>query len=242
MNQEFSKQVKPIYMSQCELLKHKAIITQVGMSEVNKKKYHWIQLNETIFHPKGGGQPADEGTINGVKVVYVHKNILDKSKLDQFEILHCFDENLELNFKVGDEVELEVDPITREYHSRLHTGGHLVAEAVRKNFPDLEGYQGNHYPNECYVKFRMLDPTKSYEKEEIKQKASAEIESWIEKDLAVSNLILETGIRSIKITQDWAACGGTHVQNLKGIRSVEISDVSINQKDGTVTVKYKLQQ
>lgn len=240
MSQDHAKQVNPLYMKQGELLQYKSIITKVGMSEINKKRYHWIQLNETIFHPKGGGQPSDEGTIDGIKVAYVHKEVFDKSRMDQFEILHCFDENQELNFKEGDAVELKVDPLKRKLHSRLHTAGHLVAEAVKKNFPELEGYQGNHYPHDCYVKFRMLEPTKSYEKEEIKQKASAEIQSWVEQDLPISDLVLATGIRSIKITQDWAACGGTHLESLKDIGAVEISDVSINRKDGTVTVKYKI--
>lgn len=240
MNQHTKKQVNPLYMKQGKLTEYKSTVTKVGMSEVNKKKYQWIQLNETIFHPKGGGQPSDEGTINGINVIYVHKEIFDKSRLDQFEILHCFDEDQPLNFKEGDEVELKVDPSKRKLHSRLHTAGHIVAEAVRKNFPELEGYQGNHYPKDSYVKFRMLEPTKIYEKEEIKNKTLFEIQSWVEKDLPISDRVLETGIRSIKITQDWAACGGTHLTSLGDVGSVEISDVSINKKDGTVTVKYRL--
>lgn len=240
MSQEIRQQVNPLYMRQGDLIEFKAIITKVGMSEINKQRYRWIQLNETIFHPKGGGQPSDEGTIDGVKVAYVHKELFDKNRLDAFEILHCFDENQELNFKEGDEVELKVDPLTRKLHSRLHTAGHIVAEAVRKHFPELEGYQGNHYPNNCYVKFRMLDPAKNYEKEEIKQKSAVEIQSWVEKDLPISALVLETGIRSVKITQDWAPCGGTHVESLREIGKVEISDVSINKKEGTVTVKYRV--
>lgn len=234
------KQVNPLYMKQGELIEYKSIITKVGVSEVNKKRYQWIQLNETIFHPKGGGQPSDEGTINGIQVVYVHKEIFDKSRLDQFEILHCFDENQPLNFKEGDEVVLKVDFLKRKLHSRLHTAGHLVAEAVRKNFPELEGYQGNHYPNDSYVKFRMLDPAQIYEKEEIKNKTSVEIQSWVKNDLPISDHMLETGIRSIKITQDWAACGGTHLTSLREIGSIEISDVSINKKDQSVTVKYRI--
>lgn len=239
MNQ--SNQVKPLYMKQGGIFEYKAIITKVGTSEINKKKYYWIQLNETIFHPKGGGQPFDEGTIDGIRVAYVHKEVLDKSRMDQFEILHCFDEHLQLNFKEGDEVELKVDALKRKLHSKLHTAGHIVAEAVRKNFPELEGYHGNHYPNDCYVKFKMLEPTKNYEKEEIKQKALAQIQLWIENDLPISSNTA-TGTRSIKITQDWAACGGTHVDSLKDIGSVEISDVSINKKEGIVTVKYNVRQ
>lgn len=240
MSYDMANQVKPLYMAQGSLFEHKAIITKVGLGEVNKKRYQWIQLNETIFHPKGGGQLSDEGTIGGIKIEYVHKEIVDKSRWDQFEILHCFNENQELGFKVGDEVELKVDPLKRMLHSRLHTAGHIVSESVKKNFPSLEGYQGKHYPNDSYVKFRILEPTLNLDKEEIKQKTTAELHAWIIEDFPISNLVLPTGIRSIKITQDWAACGGTHLESLKEIGSVEIADVSINKKESTVTVKYKL--
>jgi len=42
-------------------------------------------------------------------------------------------------------------------------------------------------------------------------------QSWIEKDLPISDHVLPTGIRSIKITQDWAACGGTHLERVKDV-------------------------
>jgi hypothetical protein len=45
MNQDNRKQVKPLYMNQRGPLECKAIIINVGMSEVSKKRYHWIQLN-----------------------------------------------------------------------------------------------------------------------------------------------------------------------------------------------------
>jgi alanyl-tRNA synthetase len=239
MISDATKQVKPLYMSQASLLEHKAIITNMGISEINKTKYQWIELNETIFHPKGGGQLSDEGTIDGIRVAYIHKELPDKSQLTQFQILHCFDENQHLPFEQGDEVELKVDPSKRKEHSQLHTAGHIVAEAVNKHFPQLEGYQGNHCPGNCYVRFRMLDPAIQYDKEEIRQKSSAELCSWIEQDLPIFQQISPAGMRLIKITQDWSACGGTHVDSLKALDSIEISDVSINKKELTVTVKYK---
>lgn len=230
--------VKALYMEQANLLKHKAIIARVGFGEVNKKKYHWIQLDETIFHPKGGGQPADDGTINGIPVAYVHKEVFDINRLDQFEIFHCFDESQECNFNVGGEADLFADPSKRLLHSRLHTAGHLVSEAVSKNFPELEGFQGNHYPNDSYVRFKMLAPSIDYDKDEIKLKAELELRSWIEQDLPVSQTFLPSGIRVVKITKDWAPCGGTHLNSLKGIGQVEIADISINKKESKITVKY----
>lgn len=233
-------QVKPIYMDQGETVKHRATIVLTGMGELNKKRYRWVQLNETIFHPKGGGQPSDEGTIDGIKVAYVHKNILDKNRLDHYEILHCFEEDQALPFKEGDQVVLCIDAEKRKLHSRLHTAGHLVSEAVKKNYPGLEGYQGNHYPNESFVRFKILDSSVSYEKEEIKKRVASEILLWVQEDLPVHVHMSPSGLRLVKITQDWTPCGGTHLNRLSDLGPVEVSDVTFNQKERTATVKYRL--
>lgn len=215
-------------------LKHQAFVTKVGKGEVNKKNCQWIQLNETIFHPKGGGQPSDEGTINGIKVTMVHKQLIDKNRLDQFEIYHCFDGDVP--FKVGDEVELKVEEAVRSSNSKLHTAGHLIAEAVHQQFPHLVPFQGNHYPDLSYVKFKMNGIA---DKEQIKLQAEQQINDWLRSDLPVLNQFQE-GMRQVKITSDWSSCGGTHVNSLKVIGCITIQEVSINQKEGTVTVKYAI--
>ncbi|HEV8052843.1 MAG TPA: hypothetical protein VGP47_10145 [Parachlamydiaceae bacterium] len=233
------KQVRALYMEDSRD-KHIAVITKIGVGEINKKNYNWIELEETIFHPKGGGQPSDEGMIDGIKVAYVHKEIFDKNRLDKFEIYHCFEADQSFNFKVGDEVELLIDTSIRLLHSRLHTAGHVLAEAVNKCFPELEGYQGNHYPNNSYVKFKMHDLMPVESKEGIKQKAEAEFNSWIDQNLEVADLLEPSGIRMVKIFKNWSPCGGTHIKSLKEIGRMEISDISINKKENTVTIKYCL--
>lgn len=224
-------------MEQPDLLQHKAIVTKVGNSEINKKYYYWINLSETIFHPKGGGQPCDEGTINGIKVDYVHKLPLDKERVDLFEILHCFNE--EVPFKEGEEVVLSVDKLTRELYSRMHTGGHLLAEVVRMNFPKLEPYHGNHDPKDGYVKFKMVEDV-SYDKEEIIRKAQKELVEWLQKDFPIVVQKNASGMREVKFCDFIMTCGGTHVNHLNEIGKILIKDVSINTKEKIVTVKYEI--
>lgn len=230
--------VKTLYMEDSTLT-HKAVITKIGNGEINKKSYKWIELNETIFHPKGGGQPSDVGLIAGNPVACVHKNILDKAQINKFDIFHCFEENEPFNFNVGDIVELNVDAATRHLHSRLHTAGHVLAEAVNTCFPILVGYQGNHSPSDSYVKFKILDLAQ-LEKEEIKQHAGALFIQWIDQDLKIETKFAISGLRTVKVFNNWTPCGGTHVKNLKDMGFMEISDLSINKKDGTATIKYRL--
>lgn len=231
--------VKPLYMENADLLNCKAKVTKVGKGEVNKKQYQWVQLDQTIFHPKGGGQLSDEGTIDGIKVVYVHKHSLDKERLDLFEIWHCFDENEALPFCEGDNVELVVDGPLRKLYSRMHTGGHLVAEVTRKLYPMLDPFHGNHDPNNGYVRFKMVQDFSS-DKEEMKRQIQEEIAKWLDKNFSVEVIQLPGGMRGVQFCQNVMTCGGTHVHHLQEIGDIEIPDISINQKEKIVTVKYRL--
>ena len=239
MDDKNEMQVRPLYMEKQDLFKCRAIVTKIGSGEVNKKKYKWVQLNETIFHPKGGGQLSDEGTINGARVIYVHKVSLDKNRVDRFEILHCFDEAEELNFKEGDEVDLIVDESKRNLYSKMHTAGHVLAETVKEIFPELEGYHGNHDPKDGYVKFKMLSEI-GFGKEEMMSKIQPKLQLNLNKDVLVSVIQLPSGMRGIQIGEHAMPCGGTHVHNLTEIGRVEITDVSINKKEKIVTIKYRL--
>jgi Ser-tRNA(Ala) deacylase AlaX len=84
--------VKTLYQDYPDLEVHPAHVTLVGQSEYRGKNYHWIQLDETIFHPHGGGQLSDKGTIDGIPVPYVHKEKMS-SDWNDFEVRHCFDES-----------------------------------------------------------------------------------------------------------------------------------------------------
>lgn len=237
MSDNIAKQVRAIYMEDMRDT-HLAVISRVGSGVFNKKTYNWVQLDETIFHPKGGGQPSDEGMIGGIKVAFVHKNFYDKNHLDKFEIFHCFEMDQPFNFNVGDEVELKVNAPIRLLHSRLHTAGHVLAEAVNMHFPELEGYQGNHYPNNCYVKFKM--PADMMVEDSIKQRVEAEINSWIDQNLEVDVVLEPSGVRKVKVYKNWSPCGGTHVKSLKEVIRMEITEISKNKKEGVVTIKYCL--
>lgn len=234
--------VRPLYMQQGNLFKHTALITKIGVGELKKKPAYWVQLNETIFHPQGGGQPSDQGTIFGIKVLHVNKERTDR--IEQFEISHYLDWEVgkELPFKEGHAVELLVDEKVRKLHSRLHTGGHLLSDAVGALIPNLVGFQGNHSPTDSYVKFKMKN-AEEYDKQalaEVQAKAQNECSKWIQSKLLVA-VTTKDDMRAIQIGDCTPVpCGGTHIDNLAELGSLEVTGASYNKKESMVTIKYKI--
>ncbi len=230
--------VRPVYMENSSITDCKAKIKRKGKATFQNQTYQWVTLDQTIFHPKGGGQPSDEGTINGYTILYVHKETPNPEKKDEFEIYHCFSEDETLPFIEGEEVELKVNLDLRLLHSKLHTSGHLLAEAIQELYPFLEAFHGHHYPNQAYVKFKILDEKIMPSKETMLLHIQNKLDEWILRDYHVDILRNQNGIRSTKILHLEMPCGGTHVQHLQEIGSVQIKEISMNSKDGTVTVKY----
>lgn len=82
------------------------------------KKHFKVVLDRTLFYPEGGGQPADMGTLGGVKVLDVH----EKKDI----ITHTTDKPLE----VGIEVEGEIDWERRFDLMQNHSGEHILSGVI----------------------------------------------------------------------------------------------------------------
>ncbi len=84
-------------------------------------KFH-ITLDRTIFYPHMcGGQPKDEGTINGLEVL----NVYQKDN----KIIHVVKNDI-----INKEVTLSINWNTRFDHMQQHTGQHILSVAFTKLF------------------------------------------------------------------------------------------------------------
>ena len=143
---------RPLYLEDDKLLQATGTVMQMGHSEVKKNKtYHWVQLDQSIFYPQGGGQLSDKGTLAGISVEYVHRVECGKSR--QFAILHCFSNPPAL--EVGQVVELVVDEPTRHLHTRWHTAAHVVGHAVENAWSHLKPCGGQCFPGDAHMKFKV---------------------------------------------------------------------------------------
>lgn len=181
-------------------------------------------LERTPFHPRGGGQPADRGTLGGAAVEAV-------CETEAGDIVHCLKEAL----PVGREVEARVDEEARKLHSLLHSAGHLISRYVETQ--GWRAVRGDHFPGECRVVFRPADESAVPPLPD-----AQEIEAWLrkvaEEKLPFSQSIDAKGFRTVT----WGSlepypCGGTHIADTSEIGRIRIK--RIRMKKGELSVSYE---
>ena len=207
-----------------------------------------VTLSETYFYAESGGQPADRGTVDGVRVV-------DVQTVDG-AVRHTLAEDP--SFEVGETVTGVVDDDFRTYCMRAHTASHVLYGAGRRLLDDL-GYGGFDI-SESKVRVDFTTPT------DIDDEVLVELErrtnravwesrdvSWEEVPTAAAtdreevafNTKTEEGVMddadTVRVVEidgwDVAACGGTHVSNTREIGPVTLLDRS-NPGEGLTRVEF----
>ena len=97
-----------------------------------------VILERTIFYPRGGVQPSDQGEIDGPsgKVTVKHVRMKDT------EVIHeC---SLEGPLQKGTKVICRINWKLRYLHMRRHSAGHIIHEAVMQIAPQLIPLRADH--------------------------------------------------------------------------------------------------
>lgn len=89
--------------------------TKVLACEKGENSHYFVQLEDTVFYPEGGGQPWDTGFLNGIPVVAVRK----KEGIVWHE---CTD-----SLVIGTEVSGEIDWSRRFDLMQQHSGEHIFS-------------------------------------------------------------------------------------------------------------------
>ncbi|KAJ4409149.1 hypothetical protein N0V82_009562 [Gnomoniopsis sp. IMI 355080] len=170
---------------------------------------HVVVTEKTIFHPQGGGQPSDVGTItsssSGNKTIFDVQAVRMDAVHDG-QVLHfgrftttaaaAGDEGGSSSskawFEPGQEVEQAIDVDKRYLYSRLHTAGHVLGAAVRHLcMKEVEGFdelKASHFPDSAACEFAGLiegkwkDPIQKKVDEYVAAKMPVEIDWWDEED------------------------------------------------------------
>jgi Ser-tRNA(Ala) deacylase AlaX len=180
-----------------------------------------IAVRENVFHPQGGGQPADRGWIGEAAGVPVRD--------DDGLVYLLVSEPTGLS--EGDVVRARVDAELRLLHAALHTAGHVVDGVTRSEGWTWAG--NNHFPGQARIEFTSPGPI---ELSGAAERIQAGVDTAIAADLAVT-AVAKDGHRVVRIGDlHQEPCGGTHVRSLADLASVTITGVKV--KKGRVRVSY----
>lgn len=189
----------------------------------------YVVLDGTLFHPQGGGQPADRGTIEGVEVVHV--------AAEGDEIRHYL-ESIE-SLEPDQDVSLCIDDARRSLHERLHTAGHLIGSVVELLFPQAEAVAGHHWPGEARVDFRLSADT--LDTDSFRFVLEPELRRAVSRNPSVYATETAPGRRMVVI-EGYApiACGGTHADSLSEVGEIELRGLSL--KKGRLRIGYDVSE
>lgn len=176
-----------------------------------------VTLDRTIFHPQGGGQPSDAGHMGDA--------LVDKVTSKSGEVLHSVDRSLPLG-----PIVLHVDEALRTLHSRLHSAGHLIGNAVTTL--GLFASRAHHWPGESRVLVSHPTAGQALDLEVVQ----ALVDDYVAQDLP-RHIHQSNGHREIGFGELASfACGGTHVKSTGVIGRCIVGSVS-DGNDG-IWIRY----
>ena len=220
-----------------------------------------ITTRQTVFYPQGGGQPSDTGRITPAdgansneapffKVLLVRKtidgNIIHFGEFSPSNAQPCLAD--------GQLILQCVDRARRDYHSRLHTAGHIIGLVMRLLAPTLgerKKTKANHAPGEACMEFEGLlynehkPVIEDKVNELVRQKLPVSVSWWDQSKVHTVSLNMVEGlqikgnglVRIVKIGEiDASPCGGTHVSHtgLTGFITIR----KISRQKGVSRVSY----
>ena len=190
-----------------------------------------IELDQTAFYAKSGGQPGDIGTIEveGIKI-----EVLDTIK-ENNKIINIVDDlrDLEDNSNIIGKINWDL----RYKHMRMHTALHLLCSIVPLGVTGGQiGYEKS--------RLDFNDPDKVINKEELEEKINLLVEDnhIVNTEIIEGNILEEKPelvrtmsvkppqvdgkIRLIRIGDvDLQPCGGTHVKSTNEIGKIQIGKI-----------------
>jgi Ser-tRNA(Ala) deacylase AlaX len=195
----------------------------------------WIALQDNIFHPQGGGQPADAGWVDGVAVTSV------RDRTSGMVVLVAAGPDALPALPVGAHAHAALDREVRLRHAALHTAGHLVEALVRPREWVTES--NNHFPGQSRVEFTTPDlscVTSPEDRAAVTAQLRHGAREAITAGLTTSSRIDADGSRTVTIdTLHTVACGGTHVATLAELRDFDLPELRV--KKGRIKASYSVE-
>ncbi|AQL42966.1 alanine--tRNA ligase [Halorientalis sp. IM1011] len=190
-----------------------------------------VVLDQTMFYPEGGGQPADHGTITADDVT---AEVEDVQIVDGV-VLHRADEDP----GKGEFVRGQIDADRRRRLMAHHTATHIVGYAARQVLGEHIRQAGaQKHVDSARLDVRHYEPITREQVREIERIANEIVrdntsvsQEWPDRheaeaehgfDLYQGGIPAGEQIRLIHVDEDVQACGGTHVSRTGDVGAIKL--------------------
>ncbi len=191
--------------------------------EIEGKK---VRLDKTIFYAFSGGQASDKGKIGGIEV----KEAIKEGK----EIYYILE--TEPNFKVGDNVKVEIDWNRRYKIMRLHSATHIVYHFLSRKLGIKKLIGSNISENKGRIDFEYPEAVTKYIEE-----LEREVNNFISKPTKIETFFTdEKNERRMWVCGEVKMpCGGTHVKSTDEIGKVKLKRKNIGRGKERIEIRVE---
>jgi alanyl-tRNA synthetase len=235
-------ETEQLYYDDQERIEFEAMVLDV----FEREDGYDVVLDQTMFYPEGGGQPADHGSLSGDEITV---SVSDVQRVDGV-ILHRTNNDP----GKGDFVRGTIDSRRRYRHMRHHTATHIVGHAARQVLGDHIRQAGaqkstdsarldvTHYESVSRAQIKEIERVAN----NLVMENRSVSQEWVERNDAEESYgfdIYQGGIpegeqiRLIHAGEDTQACGGTHVSRTGDVGAIKLLGTERIQ-DGVVRLTY----
>ena len=239
-----------LYLEDFDVIDCEATVVAITDTDDNQLD---IQLDQTCFYPRGGGQDWDEGTISGQADSAF---IVTKVQLDEFGVVHHIGTYQQGKLTVGDTVVCTVDAVRRGINTRLHSAGHAIDLGIDQLGLGWEPVKAGHYPHMSFVEYDVS--LNAEEAEHVRQTIEKTVQDIVTAGShneirfmpvgqmrtvcrhVPANIPTNKPARVVMYSNTFGIpCGGTHVRDLHDIGTVIIT--KLQSKKGLTKVSYRVE-
>ena len=208
-----------------------------------------VVLDKTIFYPQGGGQPADQGSIESADAKF---EVVDVRLIDG--VVFHYGNFLHGAFSPESNVQLLIVSQRRILNARLHSAGHLIDIVIQKLGLSFQPSKAYHFPDGPYVEYVGVEQAN---KEELVKQIEIEANNLINSNLGIKVVVADSekvrqlcgklpdyiditeSIRVVSIGDyKGCPCAGTHLKELADLGSLTIT--KIRSKGDKTRISYAI--
>lgn len=231
-----------LYYDDQDRMEFEAIVLDV----IERNEGYDVVLDQTMFYPEGGGQPADRGSISTDDSTVDVRDVQQRDGI----ILHHTDEDPGKGEFIRGQIDTERRQRLMAHHTATHIIGHATRQVLGDHIRQAGAQKGTDSSRLDVTHYERISRKERQRIEQIANRIVRDntpvVQEWPDRNVAEEQYGFDiyqggippgTDIRLIHVDDDVQACAGTHVSRTGNIGCIKISSTERIQ-DGVERIVF----